>query len=169
MRLQHLKGTAALVASAVAALVGCASDGAAQSADPLVGTHWALLNVAKDGAGSVLGSAAPDTWLEVSSSYGLLGRDGCSGFQADSHRTGRTLTITNVRMAANGCLPDHGSLDATRAAVDAMLAGPRVHLSVSSSRLTISTGDYTLVYTGTGPASPSTNVGSMTTSPSASQ
>lgn len=70
-----------------------------------------------------------------------------------------------MAMAGNGCLPDHGPLDATRAAVGAILAGSPVHLRISSNRLTISTGYYTLVYTSSGPASPpSTGVGSMTSS-----
>jgi hypothetical protein len=162
-----MQWTVALVAAA--ALSGCATDGAAQAADPLVGTHWSLLHVARAGAGAVSVSAAPDTWLEVASSYGVSGRDGCSGFQADSHRNGDTLTITNVRMAANGCLPDHGALDATRVAVDAVLAGLPAHLRVSSDRLTLTAGEYTLVYAGTGPSSPSTGPGSVTTSPSASR
>jgi hypothetical protein len=130
MRGQSIVRMVALVA-ALPALPACASEGAAQSADALIGTHWALRNVAQDRAGSV--SAASNTWLEVTSSYQVFGRDGCSVFQADSHRIRGTLTIANVVMAGNGCLSDHGTLDATRVAVDAMLAGPPVQLRVSPS------------------------------------
>jgi heat shock protein HslJ len=159
------------VVAAATALTACASEGgAAQSADLLVGSHWTLVNVAKDGTGTGEVSAASNTWLEVTAGYGLRGRDGCSAFQADGQRTGRTVTITNVAMAANGCLSDHGTLDATREAVDAMLAGPPVHLRVSLNRLTITARDYTLIYTRMGSATqPSTDVASMTTSRSSSQ
>lgn len=64
--------TAALVATA-AALSGCASggDGAggARGLDRLAGAHWLLIRVAKDRAGSVPVSAAPHTWLEITSRH----------------------------------------------------------------------------------------------------
>src|SRR3989442_428097 len=91
MRTQYVQGTAAVIAAlvtAVGALSGCASHGAKQSderADWVIGIHWTLLSVATNAAKPAPVSAAPNTWLEISSNYELSGRDGCSAFQADGH------------------------------------------------------------------------------------
>lgn len=157
MRRVRAVQTTAAVACLVVALSGCASQVGARSGEAVdreVGVHWTLVSVTKNAAKSVPMAAAPGAWLEVSSSHEISGRDGCAVFQAEAAGMGSTMTLSNVLGAANGCLDDHGALDATRAAVGGMLVGGPMEVAVSARRLTIVAGQYSLVYRNSGPASP---------------
>jgi hypothetical protein len=164
-RLRLVQITAAVVC-AVGVLSGCASRAgvrAADGADQLIGIHWELVSSIDHASDSAPVSAAPDTWIEFSSSHQITGRDGCAGFQADAADSGSTVTVSDVLGAANGCLSDHGVLDATRTAVGMLLDGQPIGVAVSANRLTLTVGNYTLLYRNTGPASPPAAADTSTT------
>ena len=164
-----LRSTVVIVA-ALALLGGCASRGVGPGirgsgarGSGLTGVHWSLLHagraVAGDGPGPLdvpvpSGAIGRQAWLEFDRGATMLGRDACSVFEADTRLTGSTMTVSNVRMAANGCVGQDAGTEFVRTAVDAMLAGPPLQVSISATRLIISTAGYRLTYRNAGPASP---------------
>lgn len=126
-RLRSVQITTAVVC-ALGALSGCASRAGVRTGDTgsrLIGIHCELVSITNRAADSVPASAASDTWLEISSTNQIMGRDGCASFQAAAAGSGSTMTISDVRGAANGCLSDHGILDATAPRSGRCLPGGR--------------------------------------------
>ena len=120
----------------------------------LVGVHWRLVNVQGPGGGFRIGVSL-DGWLEVSGDGGVLGRDGCGAFQATGHATAGSFALTDVMGTANGCLADHGPLDAMRNGVGTvLLQGQPARVTLLGSELRLSRRGYVLTYREAGPTTP---------------
>jgi hypothetical protein len=131
---------------------GCASQRAANptatpghSGDGLVGVRWRLSQVeGPDGAVAI--PASVDSWFEATSGYAVTGDDGCSFFDGTGHRSAQGFTVSDVITAANGCLSDHGPLDAARNGFGRVLNGQHAHVWLSGTELRLTVGKYSLVF-----------------------
>lgn len=157
-------GSSALIVLLCLVAGGCASQRAAEPAarpghggDRLVGVHWRLREVVGP-AGAWAVPASLDSWLEVTGRYAMSGRDGCADFNAAGHRSAPGFTASDVTVTANGCLSDHGLLDAARSGFRSVLNGQLTRVNLSGSQLRLTTRTYTLVFAA---------AGSLTRSPSA--
>jgi hypothetical protein len=61
---------------------------------------------------------------------------------------GNSLTLRHVAVAAIGCLPDHGALDATRAAMKPLITGAPATVHLLGTTLVLDVGGRTLTFTG---------------------
>ena len=157
MRRGRRYGPPAFILLLCLVLGGCAGQRAAEptatpghGGDRLAGVHWRLREVAGP-AGAWAVPASLDSWLEVTSRYAMSGRDGCATFTAAAHRSAQGFTASDVTVTANGCLSDHGVLDAARSAFRSVLNGRLARVNLSRAQLRLTTGKYTLVFAAAGP------------------
>jgi hypothetical protein len=131
---------------------GCTSQRAAEptavpghGGDGLVDVRWLLTQVVGP-AGAVAIPASLNSWFEATSGYAVSGDDGCSSFDGTGHRSAHEFTVSDVMIAANGCLSDHGPLDAARNGFGRVLNGQHAHVWLSGTELRLTAGKYTLVF-----------------------
>lgn len=132
---------------------GCASQGAADpsatpshSRDGLVGVRWQLTQVeGPDGTVSV--PASLDSWFEATSGNAVQGDNGCSFFDGTGHRSPQGFTVSDVISGANGCVGNHGPLDAAINGFGRVLNGQHAGVWLSGTELRLTAGKYTLVFT----------------------
>ncbi len=117
----------------------------AARASGLSGVRWTLVKISK-GQQVVVVPASLDSWFEISADSKAIGRDGCSTFGGTAEMVGSALTLRDVAIAANGCLPDHGPRDLTREAWKPLLAGQSASTSVVSGTLQVVIADRTLTF-----------------------
>ena len=153
MRRGRWCGSSAFILLLCLVLGGCTSQRAAeptatpgQGGDGLVGVRWRLTQVAGP-AGAVAIPASVDSWFEATSGYAVSGDDGCAFFDGTGHRSAQWFTVSDVVSAANGCLSDHGPLDAARNGFGRVLNGQRARVWLSGTELRLTAGKYTLVFT----------------------
>ncbi|HCU94886.1 MAG TPA: hypothetical protein DHU96_20155 [Actinobacteria bacterium] len=149
-------GSSAVILLLCLVLGGCAHQRAAgpvatprHGGDGLVGVHWRLREVAGP-AGAFAVPASLDSWLEVTSRYAMSGRDGCNTFTAAGHRSAQGFTASDVTETANGCLSDHGVLDAARSGFSSVLNGQLTRVQLSGPQLRLTTRKCTLVFAAAG-------------------
>lgn len=152
MKRRRRYGTSALVLPICLVLGGCANQRAAEppapprhGGDGLVGVHWRLREVVGP-AGAFAVPASLDSWLDVTSRYTMSGRDGCATFTAAGRRSAQGFTASDVTETANGCLSDHGVLDAARNGFRSVLNGQLTRVNLSGAQLRLTTRRYTLVF-----------------------
>jgi hypothetical protein len=97
-------------------------------------------------AGTVAIPASIDSWFEATSGYAVTGDDGCSFFDGTGHRSARDFTVSDVIIAANGCVSDHSPLDAARDGFGRVLNGQHTRVWLSGAELRLTAGKYTLVF-----------------------
>jgi hypothetical protein len=113
--------------------------------DGLVGVRWRLTQVAGP-AGAVAIPASLNSWFEATSGYALSGDDGCAFFDGTGHRSAQGVTVSDVAIAANGCLSDHGPLDAARNGFGHVLNSQHARVWLSGTELRLTAGKYTLAF-----------------------
>ncbi len=153
----------------IAACSASESGGPSAATGPaprIAAVHWRLWMVeGPDGSTRVPNGV--DGWLELAANGSASGSDGCGTFQASSHGPDGNLRLSRVSETANGCLSDHGPLDATRNGVyTALLSGHPTRVTMRRHRLRVSGSGYVLTYVSQGPTSSSsaTSPGKTTTS-----
>jgi hypothetical protein len=162
MRRGRWYGSSAFTLLLCLVIGGCTSQRAAapiaepgHGNDGLVGVIWWLTQVVSP-AGAIAIPASVNSWFEVTSGYAVSGDDGCSFFDGTGHRSAQGFTVSDVMSAANGCLSDHGPLDAARNGFGRVLNGQHARVWLSGTELRLTAGKYTLVFaTGSHTPSPS--------------
>jgi hypothetical protein len=101
-----------------------------------VNTRWTLTKVSGP-TGTFTVPPRLDSWLAVTRDDILSGRDGCAAFTAHEHPETDGISVSDVSETANGCLGDHGVLDATRAAFSSLLSSHVTRVTVADGRLRI--------------------------------
>jgi hypothetical protein len=152
MRCGRWYGSSAFILLLCLVIGGCASQRAAEpaatpghSGDGLVGVRWRLTQVVGP-AGAVAIPASLDSWFKATSGYAVTGDDGCAFFDGTGHRSAQGFTVSDVMIAANGCLSDHGPLDAARNGFGRVLNGQHARVWLSGTELRLTAGKYTLVF-----------------------
>ena len=152
MRRGRWYGSFAFILLLCPVIGGCASQQAtapiaapSHGGDGLVGVRWRLTQVVGP-AGAVAIPAYIDSWFEATSRYTVTGDDGCAFFDGTGHRSAQGFTVSDVAIAANGCLSDHGPLDAARNGFGRVLNGQHARVWLSGTELRLTAGKYTLVF-----------------------
>jgi heat shock protein HslJ len=109
--------------------------------------QWTLIRIAVDGTSSPVPARAQG-FVQISPDHSVTGDDGCAGFSGAVDVRGNSLTLRHVAMAAIGCLPDHGALDATRAAMKPLITGAPATVHLLGTTLVLDVGGRTLSFTG---------------------
>jgi heat shock protein HslJ len=113
--------------------------------------HWTLTRIAVGGKSFAVPVAAQG-WLQISPDHGATGGDGCASFSGAAQMSGTSLTLHQVAVAGIGCLPGRGALDATRVAMNPLIAGAPATVHLLGSTLVLDLGGRTLTFTRSAPA-----------------
>ncbi len=155
------------------ALTSCASQPTSHaSASPAsrrgipVNTRWKLTKVSGP-TGTFTVPPRIDGWLAVTRGHILSGRDGCATFRAHEHPQTDGFVVSDLSETANGCLGDHGVLDATRAGFDSLLTPHVARVAVSHGMLRITAGRSAMTFARDGSAVPSRQTAAPLVTPSA--
>lgn len=139
-----------------------ASTAAEAESTGLMNVRWTLARVSgPTGAFAISPESRFGARLTVNSAYQLSGRDGCAAFMAHGHPATGGFTVSDVSETANGCLSDHGVLDATRAAFNEVLKPVLTRVAIANGILRLGTATYTLTFV----VDPSTRAPSLATTP----
>jgi hypothetical protein len=155
------------------ALTSCASQptspasasAASQRGIPVT-TRWTLTRVSGP-TGTFTVPPRIDGWLAVTRGHILSGRDGCATFSAHEHPEVDGFVVSDLSETANGCLGDHGVLDATRAGFDSLLTPHVTRVAVDHGMMRITAGRNAMTFARDDSAVPSRQTAAPLVTPSA--